>query len=151
MADDKQTVIRNRIGIFYENNKHFGKHFTANHFMKEGIPKSTIYDTIKKVVNGINLDRKPGTGLYQQINQKTKNKLIEKSVNEIGVSDRLIGRKFKITRQYARKILTEAGVRRKKELKLQKVMKIKRFGKKSILKLSKTLFKPSNNSRSHYR
>jgi hypothetical protein len=120
MADDKQTVIRKRIGIFYENNKHFGKHFTANHFMEEGIPKSTIYNAIKKVENGINLDRKPGTGLYQQINQKIKNKLIEKSVNEIGVSDRLIGRKFKITGQYARKVLTEAGVRRKKRIKAPK-------------------------------
>jgi len=145
MADDKQTQVRKRIGFFYEKNKHLGKAYTVTHFIKEDIPRRTIYKAIKRVDNSIDLNRKPGSGHYRQINQKTKDKIIEKCVNEVGVSDRAIGREFNITGQYVKKILNEAQVikkKRKKGPKSDENQKIRQ--KKRILKLSKTLFRPSN-------
>jgi hypothetical protein len=34
-----------------------------------------VYDLMTKVEKGINLDRKSGSGLYKQINQKTKKQI----------------------------------------------------------------------------
>jgi hypothetical protein len=43
MADNKQTVISKRIGLFfYKNNKHLGKPFTLNDFMAEEFARSSI-------------------------------------------------------------------------------------------------------------
>ena len=62
MSLSKELSIRQRVGIFYMKNKQMKKSLIVNHFRFEGIPKSTIYDIINRVDNGISLDRKPGSG-----------------------------------------------------------------------------------------
>lgn len=76
--------IRERVGTFYMNNKQMEKSLIVKHFRFEGIPKSTIYSIINRVDNGISLDRQPGSGYSERIDQKLKNKIIEENVNEIG-------------------------------------------------------------------
>ncbi len=60
------------------------KSLIVKHFRFEGIPKSTIYDIINRVDNGIGIDRKPESGHLARIDQKLKDKIIEENVNEIG-------------------------------------------------------------------
>ncbi len=42
MSSDKQTLLRKRIGDFYEKNKTLGKTFTVNHFKLEGVAEKEI-------------------------------------------------------------------------------------------------------------
>jgi hypothetical protein len=78
--------------------------------MLEGIPKSTIYDIIKRVDNGISLERQSGSGNPKKISQKIKDKIIYENVNEIGRSYRSIGCNHDIHHMTAKKVLDKAGV-----------------------------------------
>jgi transposase len=62
-----------------------------------GVPKSTVYYIINRLRSGGHIDRRPGSGQYQQINKNIKDKIIEECVQEVGLSYRVIGRKFKIS------------------------------------------------------
>ena len=44
--DKKEESIRKRVYKFYFENKNKGKIYTVNHFLKENIAKSTIYEII---------------------------------------------------------------------------------------------------------
>jgi len=117
MSSDKQTPIRKRIGAYYIKYKHLGKIVTVNHFVSEGISKTMVYDTIKKVDNGLSLERSPGSGSHHAIPQKIKDKIIEENVNEIGRTYRSIGRDHKIDDKTAKDILIKTGIRKKKRIK----------------------------------
>jgi hypothetical protein len=145
MSANKELSIRQRVGNFYMKNKQIKKSLIVNHFLFEGIPKSTIYSIIDRVDKGISLDRKPGSGHSVSIDQKLKNKIIEENVNEIGRSYRSIGRKHNIDEKTAKKILNEAGVFKKKRKKAPKSSeKQKKRQKKCLEKLRRGLLRPSN-------
>ena len=76
--------------------------------------RSTIYDIIARIDNGLGLERKPGSGANNAIPQKIKDKIIEKNVNEIGRSYRSIGKEHNISNHSAKKILTD-GVMKKNQ------------------------------------
>jgi hypothetical protein len=145
MSANKELSIRQRVGNFYMKNKQIKKSLIVNHFLFEGIPKSTIYSIIDRVDKGISLDRKPGSGHSVRIDQKFKNKIIEENVNEIGRSYRSIGRKHNIDEKTAKKILNEARVFKKKRKKAPKGSeKQKKRQKKCLEKLRRGLLRPSN-------
>jgi hypothetical protein len=92
------------------------------------------------------IDRKPGSGQHLAIDHKTKEKIVKFSVNKVGVSYSLIGRKFGVSDKTVKSILTEAGVKRKNRKKCPEVKADQLVKQKKCLnKLRKTLFKPSNN------
>ncbi len=120
MSTDKQTVLRKSIGIFFEENKKKGKSYTVQHFVAEKVAKSTIYDVMARVDNGINLERKIGSGQHRAILQKKKDKIIEFSVNTVGLSYNSIGKKFKVSHCSVKDILLKAGVAKKRRIKAPK-------------------------------
>ena len=63
----KQEEVRKRIYEFYLNNKLQGKKFTVAHFNAEIIPRSTIYDIIKRVENDSGYKRVQGSGRVAKI------------------------------------------------------------------------------------
>jgi hypothetical protein len=134
MSVSKELSIWQRIGAFIERNKDMKKSLIVKHFQLEGIPTRTIYDIIERINKGISLDRKPGSGHWHKISQKTKDKIIEENVREIASSYASIGRSHNIDDKTAKKILTEAGIQRKKELKRQNLMRIKLFDNKKVYK-----------------
>jgi hypothetical protein len=71
MPLNKVLSIRKRVRIFYMKNKQMKKSLILNHFRFEGIPKSTIYDIINRVDNGISIDQ---NGHLEELikNSKTK-------------------------------------------------------------------------------
>jgi hypothetical protein len=121
MSVIEELSIRQRIGTFYSNNRQLKKSFIVNHFKLEDIPKSTIYDIIKRVDNGISLERLSGSGNPKKISQKIKDKIIYENVNEIGRSYRSIGRNHDIHHMTAKKILNKAGVIIKKRKRAPKI------------------------------
>ena len=66
----KEIDTKNRVCKFYSDNKNNGKIFTVNHFLAENVPRSTIYDIIKRVEDEIGPDRKPGLGRKTKIMTK---------------------------------------------------------------------------------
>jgi len=146
MSTDKQTILRKSIGIFYEENKQKGKSYTLKHFVAEKVAKSTIYDTMARVDNGISLERKVGSGQHRAIPQKKKDKIIEFSVNKVGLSYNSIGKKFKVSHSSAKNILLKAGVVKKRRIKAPKSDENQQIRqKKRLEKLRRGLLKPSNN------
>jgi hypothetical protein len=112
MSASKELDVRKRIGDFYTKNKHLTKSEVLNHFKLENISRSTVYCVLNKVDKGIDLSRKVGSGQYQIINRKIKDKIIEENVSEIAKSYRSIGRKFNISDKTAKKVLEEANIKR---------------------------------------
>ena len=45
----KEEARRIIIRKFYENHKNKGKPYTRDHFLKMGMPRSTIYDVMRRV------------------------------------------------------------------------------------------------------
>jgi transposase len=57
-----EQLQRERISQFYLRHLNKGKPYTVQHFLSEGIPRSTTYEVIKKLEERNDLSRKPGSG-----------------------------------------------------------------------------------------
>ncbi len=128
----QQKTIRKRV----ERNKRFGKVFTINHFMAEGISRSTVYSIIQRGT----IDRKKGSGRKPCLMPKRKrNMLIRVAEGSSHTNKVKLAKEFKISRTYCHKILTQRGCKTYKKSKglrlskrqktLQKIRlpKLKRF------------------------
>ena len=58
----EQEELRKRVYEFYIAHKTKGKKFTVDHFLVEFVPKSTIYDIIRRAENGFDYQQAPGQG-----------------------------------------------------------------------------------------
>lgn len=146
MSIDKQTPLRKRIGIFYQNNIKEGKLFTLNHFLRENVGRTMIYEAMKRVDNGKSLDRRPGSGSNNAIPQKTKDKVIKECLNKVARSEVSIAKQFKISNHSVKKILLNAGIKKKKRIKAPKSSESQKIRqKKCSEKLRRGPFKPSEN------
>uniref|UniRef100_A0A914D6I2 Uncharacterized protein n=1 Tax=Acrobeloides nanus TaxID=290746 RepID=A0A914D6I2_9BILA len=47
---------------FYSKNIQSGKLYTVRHFMAEGVPKTTLYDILRRYDNNLPATRQPGSG-----------------------------------------------------------------------------------------
>lgn len=54
--------LRKRICQFYQKNSANGNKATLQHFLAEGVARSTIYDAIQRVKSGIGAIRRVGSG-----------------------------------------------------------------------------------------
>jgi transposase len=144
MSSSKELELRVRVGNLIEKNPNMETKDIVRHFALEGYHRKTIYRIIDRLDSGQGVERKPGSGQYQSIDQKTKDKIIEFAVNEVGLSYRAIGRKFKINHKTVEKILGEAGVERKKRKCPKSSEKQKQHQKKCLEKLRRGYLKPSN-------
>ena len=78
----------------YSDNKNNGKIFTVNHFLPQNLPRSTIYDIIKRVEDEIAPDRKPGSGRKPKIMTKSRfDKLCKMFDHKCGISQRKAAKK----------------------------------------------------------
>lgn len=69
------------------------------HFLDEKIPRSTIYSIIKRYEDGTPVEDKPRKGRPSKFNNKTLKKLKNDAKNKVGVSQKKLARKFKVTQQ----------------------------------------------------
>ena len=146
MSTSKELDRRVRIGKFIELNKNWRKSEVVEHFVAEGIPRKTVYDIIKRFEKGIDASRQPGSGSHMAIPNRKKDKIIETSVNEVGMSYRAIGRKTGVSPPMVKKVLLEAGIQRNPRIKCPKTSeKQKKTQKTRLDNLRKTIFKAENN------
>jgi len=116
----KEIDTRNRVYKFYSDNKNNGKIFTVNHFLAENVPRSTIYDIIKRVEDEIGPDRKPGSGRKPKIMTKSGiDKLCKMFDHKCGISQRKAAKKMKCSYSLICKTLkTKTSIRKRKKIKI---------------------------------
>jgi hypothetical protein len=119
--------------------------FVANHFIAEGVPKTTIYRIINKIESKGELKRKKGSGRIAVKMPKSKIKKLKEYIKKKGVNNCKTAKKYNISRQYVQKILAKNEIQNKKCQKAPLVtpqQKIKQ--KKRLNKLARNLMRPTN-------
>lgn len=115
---------------------------------RAGFNRRTVYRVIETVERNGSVDRKVGSG--KKIDGWTKEKerrLCLAADHTVGVSYRSLGKRFKISKDSVKKILNQNGIVMRKRKDAPKTSaKQKKVQKSRIRKLSRTLFKASNDS-----
>ena len=98
------------------------KQRTVEHFMKEGIAKSTLYDILHRIMNGKPAQRQIGSGKKVILMSSNKLEKVKSYFNhKSGVSLRQAASKFKILKSYVYKVLhTKTSIRKRKKTTIQK-------------------------------
>lgn len=91
----------------------------VNHFKKQGMKKSAIYNYIKRIKDGWDLKKKQGGGNPQAVlTPKIREKLVMMFDGETDVSVNHAARKFKVSWKVVNKWLKEMGIQRKARKKI---------------------------------
>ena len=83
---------------FYQKFKNKGKQYTVQHFLAQGVPKSTIYSVINRVDSGQSYKRKEGTGAERKLTKPQEKDVKRLMENKKGVSTKTLGKKFGVSR-----------------------------------------------------
>ena len=57
LKSNNRETFRIRLYLYYEKYKNLGKKFTIDHFISEGVKRTTIYDIINRFDSGKNAKR----------------------------------------------------------------------------------------------
>lgn len=117
-----QELLRKRVYEFYDAHKDKGKQFTADHFLAEFVPKSTIYNIIKRAESGSGYQQASGRGPKAKIMSKKNVKRLKSMFDHHdGISQTQAARKFKCSQQYISKMLaTKSEIKSRKKMKIPK-------------------------------
>ena len=81
---------------FHEQHCDKSKTFTVNHFEAEGVPRSTLFDILKRKEDGISSERQSGSGRPAKIMTKSGIKQLRRLFdNKCGISQTKAARKTK--------------------------------------------------------
>ena len=101
MKSNNGETLRIRLYSYYEKYKHFAKKFTIDHFISEGVKRTTIYDMINRFESGKNAKHQSGGGRPAKIfNKQIKKKLKRLVNNKDGVSQRKLAGCYQCTQSY---------------------------------------------------
>ena len=108
-----QELFRKRVYAFIDLDSDADKKSIAKHFKMEGESKSTIYDIIKRKENGMQAERKVGSGHpAKKMTKKAVKGLVDSINQKDGVSQRALARRFEVCQQYiSRVIQTKTTIR----------------------------------------
>ena len=105
----QQEVLRTRVLRFKETHT---KKETADHFIDEGVPRSTIYSIISNYEKTGTIKRKPGSGRPPRImTNYRKAGLRRKSNNKADISSKQIAREYGCDDSYVRSTIRSMGIR----------------------------------------
>ena len=108
---NQRETLRNRVYCFYEKNKIKSKKFTVDHFLSEGIAKSTLYETLNRYESGKGAKDEKISGRPAKIfTNKGISKLKRLTNNKSGISQRKLARHFKCTATYINKQLKKLSI-----------------------------------------
>ena len=103
----KQDELRLRICQFKNSHSHKPNKFTVEHFMNEGIPRSTIYSILGRLDKNISCLRKKGSGrIAKKMDKKRINQLKKMLNHHDGVSQRQAARRFNCSVSYINEIIS---------------------------------------------
>ena len=84
---NNRETLRKRVYFYYEKNRSHGKKFTVDHFLSEGVSKSTIYDILRRCDSGGSVLERKSSGLPPKIfTKKAKSSLKRLVNNKSGIS-----------------------------------------------------------------
>lgn len=118
----KQEQTRARVYQFYMDNRSKGKKFTADHFLAEKIPKTTIYRVIDRAENDFGYARVPGSGRTAEIMTRSTIKDLSKMFDhKCNISQSQAASKFECSQQHVSKTLAKKTlIRPRKKIKIPK-------------------------------
>ena len=106
MPQSKGYLFRSRLYMFYFEISKQSKQRTVEHFMKEGIAKSTLYDIFHRIVNGKPAQRQIGSGKKAVLMSSNKLEKVKSYFNhKSSVSLRQAASKCKTSKSYVYKYL----------------------------------------------
>ena len=104
--------LRKRICQFYQKNSANGNKATLQHFLAEGLARSTIYDAIQRVKSGIGAIRRVGSGRIAVKMPKEKVARLARQFNhKDGKSQKAAGREYGIDQSYVCKLLKDLKIK----------------------------------------
>ena len=115
--------------------------------VKAGFQKRTVYRVIKKIQNGLDVSRKPGSGRKKTgwTQEKERRDFVTKAHHTVGISFRMLSRKYKIHDKTVKKVLEKNGIKMYHRKKVPRVdQNQEKRQKKRIRVLTRSLFKASN-------
>ena len=94
MASHENT-LRARVYNFYSKNIQSGKLYTVRHFMAEGVPKTTLYDILRRYDNNLSPTRQPRSGgSNAKLTPRNLTTLERQFDNKDGISQRQAAKRF---------------------------------------------------------
>jgi transposase len=105
MTRSERELMQKRIVNFYVNIANKKKNVTVNHFLKEKLPRQTIYNIIKKYEECGYVGDKPRSGRPKKLCRKQMSRLKHLVNHKTGVSLRLLTSKFPVTHETIRTYL----------------------------------------------
>ena len=123
MTRSERENLQKRIVEFYLDIAGKQKKKTVNHFLREKVPRQTIYNIIRKYDESGRVGDKPRSGRPKKLRQAQVTRL-ERLVNhKTGVSLHRLASKFRVSHQTIRNYLTDLNI---KYYKKQRVAEIYR-------------------------
>ena len=105
-----------RICNFFQKNRKFGNKPTLYHFLAEGVPRSTIYDVIQRVRNGLSAKRRKGQGrIAKKMPSKKGRKLGRQFNHKNGKSQTVAAREYGISQPYVNMLLNKLSIKCRKK------------------------------------
>ena len=111
MTRSERETLQKRIVQFHINHAKNKKNVTANHFMKEKIPRQTIYSITRKYEESGLIGDKPRSVCSKRLRQQRLDRLKQLVNHKTGVSIRLLARKFKVSHQTIYNYLEEMNIK----------------------------------------
>lgn len=105
---EKQADLRRRVYAVLGRMK---KSDVVKHFQIEGVPRSTVYGVIKRFERGLPCEDKPRTGRPGKLNKKQQQNLKESVENRVGISQRKLALKFKMSQSSIHRNLSKLGLK----------------------------------------
>lgn len=113
---NERDARRERIFQFYLENCTLGNKATVEHFLAEGVPRSTIYDIIQRARDNIPPERQSGQGRKAEKMPKARVKRLQAHFDHRdGRSTRQAAEVFDISQTYVRKLLGTRGIKCRKK------------------------------------
>lgn len=118
----KENDLRNRVYSFQNLHTDKPKCFIVNHFLEEGVARSTLYKILKRKENGISHLRKSGSGrVAKKMTKQRINQLKKQLDHKTGVSQRMLAKRFNVSKSYMNEIIkTKTNIRYYKKFKVPK-------------------------------
>ena len=118
--NNKQEELRKRIFDFKNLHHSEPNSFIVNHFLAEGVARSTIYKILRRKKNNISTKRLKGSGRKAVKMPKKKVEQLKKmSDAKDGISQRKAARKFNVCQPYINEILqTMTNINNRKKIKI---------------------------------
>lgn len=96
MTRDEREALAQRVCNFYHDSSNNSVKTTVNYFIKQNIPRSTIYFILKKYLKYDTMKDRTRSGRPVKLSDKDLKVIVKSVNNRCGLSQRKIARRFRV-------------------------------------------------------